>query len=93
MTFNRAEYKIIAELLELAYQQFSNHGCNDFELERNDVNATIIAQAERADYPDISEDDLRESLKCGDDQRIVTRDDFLMRYFSERCKKLAEKVD
>lgn len=42
--FNPTEKKLAAEMLELAYDQFGNHGCNDY-----DMSLVIPSQQERDD--------------------------------------------
>lgn len=48
----KSENKVIAELLRLASNTFSNHGCNDFTLPDTEENRNIIAGMGRWADPD-----------------------------------------
>ena len=74
------EAKIMADLLELAADEFGNHGCNDFELAMTDENRELI----KAMYADVlDEHDVEIPTHSGS---YVTYDSCLMQHFANRLK-------
>ena len=55
MQLTKAQIYIITELLEMASEEFSNHGCNDYTLENTPENLEFVKEAE-IDTPNISKD-------------------------------------
>jgi hypothetical protein len=79
------EQTLLAKLLDMASDEFANHGCNDFPLPNTDENwALYVAMEQRLDpggwkmYPQE-----RPPL----DNPIYFMDWMLMRYFQERAEK------
>lgn len=75
-------YKLVlAELLELAAKEFTNRGCNDFELPNTPENRKLV-------------EDMHQSIGCPDakanvskdSKKIYTTDYRLMYYFVELLK-------
>ena len=80
-------WKILSELLEMADNEFSNHGCNDYEIPNTLANVTLMLEALRwNDKVEHSQNELRFST---DGTVIVTQDYFLMGFFSAKAKELA----
>jgi len=85
---------IIAKILKMASNEFSNHGCNDFWLEPTPDNMEIIEgytkwmQDDDPEYPDITPED---------DGRYCLADYWIMRFLSEKiqetCKWTGPPVD
>lgn len=79
-------WAILAKLLEMAADEFSNHGCNDFDLPNTPENNALIVEKIKWNVgngipypPNISEDG----------KTIYTSDSGLMRYFAHLAKELA----
>lgn len=77
-----AELKLMADVLELAGDQFSNHGCNDFEIDDTPEHRAIVAEMHKDD-PGF---DIEDFLYHG---KINAGDDSLMSHFADRCSALA----
>ncbi len=71
------ETAIVAELLELAADQFSHHGCNDFKIANTDENWKLWLKALNDDDP---------PQRPRPDQPIYAMDWLLMRYLSKKLK-------
>ena len=75
---NKAEWKALADLLDMADEEFSNHGCNDYELDNTPDNRKLVEDAERY----LMEDDF-DGISISDDGiKIYTEDSILMGYFA-----------
>lgn len=90
MSLNKTELLLIARLLRISSDEFSHHGCNDFELPADDVHKTLLAQAERSNNPKISKEDLETRLHVYQGGHLITMDWFMMSYLARRCKEAAE---
>lgn len=77
-------WAILAELLDLAKDEFSNHGCGDFELPNTPENRALMEAAEIWNSPEAFELHISK-----DDTKIYTQDWFLMAYFSHLARELA----
>ena len=78
------EARIMADLLELAADEFGNHGCNDFELAITDENRELI----KAMYADVlDEHDLEIPIHNGN---YVENDSCLMQYLANKLNNLIE---
>lgn len=71
-----------ADLLELAADKFSNHGCNDYAIENNEANRALVLEMEKFNDPEFDEADLNFS---GD--KIYVMDWFLMRFCAAKLKE------
>lgn len=79
--FSKAELEVMSRLLEMASEEFSNHGCNEFELPATEVNIALITQADDdGDGPHIQHN------------KIIATDFALMSYFEKRCKEELAKL-
>ena len=69
------DLKNIAKLLELAKDTFSNHGCNDFNIENTPENQQIVKElySDSADFEFVTE-------------TICVMDWMLMDYYAEKLK-------
>jgi hypothetical protein len=77
---NKAERKILVELLELAVDEFSNHGCNDYELKRTPENEALWLAVESWADPDET------STLPPVGETIMTTDWLLMSYMIKRLE-------
>lgn len=87
---SKAELKLIAELLDMANNEFGNHGCNDYAIPATDENKDIMREIITDTY---DKRDVEESLEEVDESKdeLSVMDVVLFDYFAQRCKKLAEK--
>ena len=82
---NATQARIAAQMLELAADEFGNHGCNDFSLPLTDENLRFAEWMIAAgDYPD-DEPLIYEG-------EIVTSDYMVMRYCARLLLDYAENV-
>lgn len=73
----KPELKILSDLLLLAAEQFSNHGCNDFPLPDTEENRQLWSKVYADDSP------LEIALFGG---RLWFRDDALFEFFGKAVK-------
>lgn len=90
VTLTDTEAKVLAELLELASDTFSNHGCNDFELDKCilDLEDRKKLMKSYNDYNGSSEDfeyDVKHRSKFE-----LENDAALMGYLADRIKEQLE---
>jgi hypothetical protein len=84
---NKNEIKIISQLLEEASRVFSNHGCNDFELENTDENWALIREC----YIDNeSLEDFECLVRPAPNKPITFYDWWLMAYLAQKLSKSIE---
>jgi hypothetical protein len=74
------EREILVRLLDLAADEFANHGCNDFELDNTDANWAL--------WQDALSDE--EGLQRPKGPKIYAEDWILMRYLAHRIKRGAK---
>jgi hypothetical protein len=80
---------IMAELLDLAAEEFSNHGCSDYALPNTDANWRMIV-----DMHYWSQEEGDPPKRPGPAEEIMTTDWLLMNYMSFLCtEELEEKSD
>ena len=80
MQLDKNTCAILAELLEMASDEFSNHGCNDWELPNTPENRALVERAERENS---EEQWLEYGLNLSPDgTKIYLMDYFLMDYFA-----------
>lgn len=72
------EVKILADLLEMAHQEFSNHGCNDYPLENTDENWELIQNVDK----NVCDEPTYESRPT--DKKLYGTDWILMIYFQNK---------
>ena len=87
---SKAELKLITELLEMATDVFSNHGCNDYAIPATDENRDILREVFSLMYEEYDLEDSLAELEDSKDELSVP-DCVLFEYFALRCGKLAEK--
>ena len=93
MKLSKTELKMIADLLEMAGDEFANHGCNDLELEPTEENKELaIKMLEK--MMGKGEDFEQESAKVREaKKKIWTNDWMMMDYLSKRCEEEASNED
>ena len=79
-------WKILADLLERASDEFRNHGCNDYEIPNSLANREMMVDAARWNSSNPYEWELNISP---DGTKIYVFDYFLMGYFAHKAKELA----
>ncbi len=83
--FTKTELEVMAKLLDLASDEFSNHGSNDFELPNTPQNTDLIKRVDKGD----DEDDWEPPIYHGN---LIGNDSSLMDYFKRRCEEEAKKL-
>jgi hypothetical protein len=81
-------WKVLADLLELAGDEFSNHGCNDYSLPNTPENLEFMNAMLHWNAPDGTPDEYLIQLSP-DRTEIYTSDSFLIAYFEHLAKELA----
>ncbi len=61
-TFTSGECKVLAKLLELASDEFSNNGCNDFNVAKFTTEDDRKKLVDRCEYTDDSDEEYRNRL-------------------------------
>ncbi len=85
---NAKQYLMAAKMLELAADEFSNHGSNDYSLENTPENRTFVeAMIAASDYP---EDEVNISHDYG---RIYTSDIALMGFCIRLLREEARRLN
>lgn len=79
-------WKVLADLLKLAGDEFSNHGCNDYELPNTPENRELVSSMHRWNSTNPDEQDI---FYSEDGTKIYTQDAFLMGFFEHLAKELA----
>jgi hypothetical protein len=80
-------WAVLSKLLEMASDEFSRHGCNDFELPNTPHNRMLVEAMERWNSVKQFE---AEGLNISEDGRtIYTMDWFLFSYFAHLARELA----
>ena len=83
---NKAELELISQLLELASNDFENHGCNDFDLKNTQENRFLMLEYEKDNNPNAPDD-----IRFDDDGQVIYgNDSALMSYMAERAKIVAD---
>jgi hypothetical protein len=81
LVIHSVEARIAAEMLELAADEFGNHGCNDFELDNTPENLAFVKRLIAAgDYPE------DEPNLSGDGTKIYLMDWLIMGYCADVLK-------
>ena len=80
-------WKVLAKLLELAGNHFSNHGCNDYDLKNTPENMALLESLEAWNSPDPKE---RIPIQMDRNGSVLYASDAsLMRYFAHLARELA----
>jgi hypothetical protein len=77
----KAQHRILADLLDMANDEFSNHGCNDYELENTPENLAIVTAMEKWNTENSGEEPYAPNIS-NDGTKIYTQDWYLMSYFA-----------
>ncbi len=81
------EYKIVADLLNMASNEFSNHGCNDYEIPYTKETVDLIEQAHKWNCNDNPSEPFELQT---DGKTIQVMDYFLMSFFAHLFEELAK---
>jgi hypothetical protein len=84
MNLTPAEMRLIGRLLDMAADEFSNHGCNDMLWPADfpaEERAELVRRMERDNDPNVSPEEVEESVTMRSG-RYSPGDHCLMRYFS-----------
>lgn len=89
MFLTKFEMELLAKLLDMAAEEFSNHCCNDFEVENTPEARRFMIGAETWNSP---EEYAEYGLHLSKDEKtIYTQDSFLMSYFADRLQEESER--
>jgi len=90
MPLSKQEARLASLLLDLASDEFSNHGCNDFELPNTQEMVDLLNQIEAWN---VGPGQKPEEVHVFDpsDKKLYTTDWLLMRYFSARLLGIGDK--
>ena len=83
------EYAILADLLEMADNEFSNHGCNDYSIPNTPETIELLRQAHEWNT-NSDPAQLFEPSISKDGKEIYVMDYYLMGYFAHLFRKMAE---
>lgn len=86
----KAQMKLAAELLEVASDHFSNHGCNDYEIENTPENREWLIQGEMDNDKSLSRAQAEGSIIVHKG-KLITMDWLLMARLS--CQLKAEAIN
>jgi hypothetical protein len=76
------ECRIISDLLEMASEEFGNHGCNDYTIPNTPENYEMISKIIQRNGAGLSKEEMKPDV--GDTgKRILTEDWMLMDYFAK----------
>jgi hypothetical protein len=78
MDLSNEQLTILAELLDIASDEFCNHGCNDFDIKNTPENVEMIKHM-------YGEDEAEDFLE-GQGNEICTNDWMLMDYFKRKIE-------
>lgn len=82
--FTNNELKILADLLEMASNEFCNHGCNDYELENSVENFKIISSNFYCDDEEFKPE------YNPNNKKIYAQDTMLMDYFKNKIERMID---
>lgn len=83
--------KLASDLLEIAAETFSNHGCNDFELPNTQESVDLLNAIEMWNVGPNEEPDQIHTLNPSE-KFIYTQDWLLMRYLAARLNEDGAKL-
>ena len=90
-TIDSNAWSILANLLDMASDEFGNHGCGDFELPNTAENRMLVEAAEILNSPEEFKESGLNISKNG--AKIYTQDNVLMAYFAHLAHKLSGKEE
>ena len=76
---NTAAWKILAQLLDVASEEFSNHICNDLDLPNTPENCAIVMESESRG----------EVVVSRDGKTVYANDAILLGYFARLAKEFS----
>ena len=79
---NNAELALISQLLQMAADDFTNHGCNDLDIENTQENRFLMLEFEKDNKPD----DPYELMFDDEHKFIYANDAAMMGYLARRVK-------
>ena len=92
LKFTESECRLLADLLEMASDDFSNHGCNDLDLSKYmqplEINALVKAYHEWNGDPE--EFDPNEEFDQNANNKFRLGDSTLMAFFASRIRGKAK---
>lgn len=86
-TLNPNAWRLLASILELASDEFSNHGCNDYTLPNTPENRALLVALEV--WNDKQPHDESELNYSRDRKQLYMSDASLMGYFAHLARELA----
>lgn len=84
------EWQILADILDMAADEFGTHGCNDYDLPHTLENEEFVTKIEYDEWRDNDNDGFYEPFIR--DGAITTGDITVMRWFSEFARKMAKDM-
>ena len=96
MSLSKNELKMIAELLDCASNEFSNHSCNDYDVKNTPDNKKLLIDIvkwnEGIEGDSLDEDVIEEieNIKNKKSKTITYYDWVLMSYLAARCQEESE---
>ncbi len=95
--FSKTELQMLANILDMAANEFSNHGSNDFAVEPTQENKELLIDIikatsceEDAEY-EIEKLEKPSKSYFGNKDCYYSYDWVVMRYFASKCKNLAKE--
>lgn len=87
-----AELTAISELLKEASEEYSNHGCNDYQMANTEENKAMLIDVVKFAGCDEEEqaEEIKEITSCKK-KKLFIMDWLLMDYLADRCKEVAKK--
>lgn len=83
----KTQLTVIAAMLDMAADEFSNHGCNDYELPNTPENLEFVrTMIAASDYPD------DEPHLSSDGARIYLMDWMVMRYCEDLIRQQVDAI-
>jgi len=83
---SKNDWRVLAELLEMASESSIKHGVDEFKLDNTKENLELVVSAELWDCPN----DPCPANIDKDDNQIYTDDSFLMRFFASIARENVE---
>jgi hypothetical protein len=80
---NHAQLKVLARVLDIAADEFSNHGCNDFDLSKQGLTTEELASFKEGFTQYMQNDDPQYEDRSGN----YVQDDCVMRYLQDVAEK------
>lgn len=90
MALTKAELKLISELLELAAGNFSNHGCNDYEIDNTEENKQLLIEMINWNGDECEIEEEIPKIESCKRKTLYAADFCLMSYLAARAAKEAE---